>query len=437
MSNIWDSFEQGMGIGDNMGRQIRDSRAYQDGGYGAVEEQAARTGDFESAEAGQTMARRRRVFQDEERQAAYERMETVAPWARNVVRAATGLASTDPARARAFLENNQQRFLDFGLTPEHVQAGIAGLTDPDPAVREQWRTQIDAAFTQHQNPEWQINPLTGRAQATNPDGTFTEGAEAPGAELLRRGAIAEIELNERNARAPYSASNVLGDGTYSVLSEAEVEAMGLPPGTYQRNNATGQVTPLGRQRGQYTDAAASSAQFASRMAASHQTLERLEAMFTDPAGVFLAQGGMGTENERLVRQAQREFVNAILRRESGAVIADSEFASAAQQYFPQPGDTAAVIAQKRAARQRSIQGLINASQGAYDEWYGEGSGAEPPPAPAAGSGTGSVIGAMVGAVGAPRAELERPREIPAEEWSAMTPEERDRIIQILARQPQQ
>ncbi len=87
--------------------------------------------------------------------------------------------------------------------------------------------------------------------------------------------------------------------------------------------------------------------------------------------MFIAQGGFGSENERKVRQAQREFVNAVLRLESGAAIGESEFASAAQQYFPQPGDTRDVIAQKRQARARAIQGLKNSSQGAYDEWYGE------------------------------------------------------------------
>lgn len=35
-------------------------------------------------------------------------------------------------------------------------------------------------------------------------------------------------------------------------------------------------------------------------------------------------------------QAKRNFVNAVLRNESGAVIADSEFKNADKQYFPQP-----------------------------------------------------------------------------------------------------
>lgn len=60
-------------------------------------------------------------------------------------------------------------------------------------------------------------------------------------------------------------------------------------------------------------------------------------------------------------QAKRDFINAILRQESGAVIGESEFASAEKQYFPQPGDTPEVIAQKRQNRQAAIMGLKVAS----------------------------------------------------------------------------
>lgn len=58
-----------------------------------------------------------------------------------------------------------------------------------------------------------------------------------------------------------------------------------------------------------------------------------------------------------LQQAERNFINADLRRESGAAISPSEFDSAAKQYFPQPGDSQAVIEQKTANRDRVIQSL--------------------------------------------------------------------------------
>jgi hypothetical protein len=56
-------------------------------------------------------------------------------------------------------------------------------------------------------------------------------------------------------------------------------------------------------------------------------------------------------------QAKRNFVNAVLRRESGAAIADSEFLSADLQYFPVAGDTPKTIAQKRLNRLRAYESL--------------------------------------------------------------------------------
>ncbi|WNG69281.1 hypothetical protein [Cupriavidus gilardii] len=62
------------------------------------------------------------------------------------------------------------------------------------------------------------------------------------------------------------------------------------------------------------------------------------------------------ENQK-AEQAQRDFINAVLRQESGAVITDSEFDNARKQYFPQPGDSDAVKAQKAANRRTAIEGL--------------------------------------------------------------------------------
>lgn len=53
-------------------------------------------------------------------------------------------------------------------------------------------------------------------------------------------------------------------------------------------------------------------------------------------------------------QAKKNFVTAVLRRESGASISPTEFKTADEQYFPQPGDKPAVLAQKEALRNTVI-----------------------------------------------------------------------------------
>ena len=64
-----------------------------------------------------------------------------------------------------------------------------------------------------------------------------------------------------------------------------------------------------------------------------------------------------SEDRQRYEQAQRDFINAVLRPESGAAISPSEFDSAAKQYFPQPGDSTVVVAQKAANRQTKINSL--------------------------------------------------------------------------------
>lgn len=79
------------------------------------------------------------------------------------------------------------------------------------------------------------------------------------------------------------------------------------------------------------------------------------------AGVNMLPPVLGGPNaqQQQVEQAQRDFINAVLRRESGAVIAADEFSNAARQYFPQPGNTDAVKAQKARSRQIAVQGILS------------------------------------------------------------------------------
>jgi hypothetical protein len=75
-------------------------------------------------------------------------------------------------------------------------------------------------------------------------------------------------------------------------------------------------------------------------------------------------GGLSPEQQQ-VAQARINFITAILRKESGAAIGKDEFATAEKNYFPKPGDDAATIAQKQAARKTAIRAMeIQAGPGA-------------------------------------------------------------------------
>jgi methionyl-tRNA formyltransferase len=60
-------------------------------------------------------------------------------------------------------------------------------------------------------------------------------------------------------------------------------------------------------------------------------------------------------------QAQREFITAQLRRESGASISPGEFDTARKQYFPQPGDSKATLEQKAQSRALAIKNMRGAA----------------------------------------------------------------------------
>jgi hypothetical protein len=95
------------------------------------------------------------------------------------------------------------------------------------------------------------------------------------------------------------------------------------------------------------------AQFSQRLVDANGTLDSLGPRFTGAASRFagLVPRGLQTKDRQRFDQAERNFINAVLRRESGAAIAPSEFDSARQQYIPQPGDTPEVLAQKTRNRQ--------------------------------------------------------------------------------------
>ncbi len=69
-----------------------------------------------------------------------------------------------------------------------------------------------------------------------------------------------------------------------------------------------------------------------------------------------------SQKYKQVEQAQRDFINATLRRESGAAIADSEFENAQKQYFPQLGDTKEVVKQKQRNREFQFKQITETPQ---------------------------------------------------------------------------
>ncbi len=98
--------------------------------------------------------------------------------------------------------------------------------------------------------------------------------------------------------------------------------------------------------------------YAARLVASDAIVSKLGSQFTNITSLGnLLPNQAQSPDRQSYEQAKRDFVNAVLRKESGAAISPSEFMSAEKQYFPQAGDSAQVVAQKAANRQLKIQAL--------------------------------------------------------------------------------
>lgn len=182
----------------------------------------------------------------------------------------------------------------------------------------------------------------------------------------------------RNAQTPIDAAvaggNFIGKETAQSIQEYQFAKRNGYTGTYtgflddetSRKKAVALaanpnvvVTASGKP---LNDTQATALGYANRVQQSAQTINDLGANFVGfgntISGSDFFPNTLKSADRQKLEQAERNFVNAVLRRESGAVISPNEFDNAKQQYFPQPGDKPAVIAQKKANRDQVYQNLL-------------------------------------------------------------------------------
>lgn len=110
-------------------------------------------------------------------------------------------------------------------------------------------------------------------------------------------------------------------------------------------------------------------------------LKQAEKIISDPKIASSAQGISGvwnkiveglpfsqvlqTEAYQKLSQAERDWINAKMRQESGMNIKPDEFANAEKQYFPLVGNPKAVLDQKAADRATAIKGVEYGASPAY------------------------------------------------------------------------
>ena len=137
---------------------------------------------------------------------------------------------------------------------------------------------------------------------------------------------------------------------------------------------------IGEKRAKFNEGESKAAGFANRIKGSLAIMSRLEdagydaSNFKDYVGEGLPAplAGLVTSSEgQQYQTAKSDFITAVLRKESGAAIAESEFVREDKKYFPQPNDTVDTIAQKTKMREKALEAMIAQSGAAYEVLFPE------------------------------------------------------------------
>jgi hypothetical protein len=225
---------------------------------------------------------------------------------------------------------------EYGTTPQFDSEGRAFVVNKAGGIR-----YLDGVSKAPETTELQRNYEYAKGQGYT--GSFDD---------FRKSGIARTTVDVRYG-APVSGVDAEGNPVFF-----QPNPTGGPPSIIQG------VRPEGKAQ---TESQANAALYAERMAESEPVFESFAPPSYGSRAKESLPGNIGnvmlTPEARQWFQAERNFINAVLRKESGAVISDSEFDSARKQYIPQPGDDEKTKAQKRQARETAIR-AIGAAAGA-------------------------------------------------------------------------
>jgi hypothetical protein len=276
-----------------------------------------------------------------------------------------------PENADAILQKHAGLAPQLGIDPTHITWLASDLLNNANNISD-----IRSRAMYHANPQEAEKAFFAQQKPTTPspvaqmikDYEAATGEKMPIQEQAR---LYKQGLETKTTPQPFMQA-LTGEGGVQMLVTAPKSGGGRA--TVQNLGITkpGTEKPL-------TQDQANALAYGTRMLDSNKILEQVGTNFS-PLKINTAASvenipGLSTlgnmslsENEQSVAQAQRNFINAALRRESGASISPSEFTSAKKQYFPQPGDGPAVIKQKEANRARAINSFKIAAGSAGDKF---------------------------------------------------------------------
>jgi len=125
--------------------------------------------------------------------------------------------------------------------------------------------------------------------------------------------------------------------------------------------------------GKVTEVQGNAQQFANRMESAENNFKGLETQSSGlggaaqtVAGKVPVIGSFGQTKEfQKMEQSKRQWVTALLRKESGAAISKDEYTQYDKQFFPQPGDAPEVVQQKAHERTVAVDAMKKTAGPSY------------------------------------------------------------------------
>jgi hypothetical protein len=274
----------------------------------------------------------------------------------------------DVLRAQQIQDMQRQRAQQE--TAQTRQSAIqTAMQSPDMATRIDTLRKL-GAFPELQamaGAEKAIRPFTRQAGEVSMENPFMvyQQSEIPGVKKLADQYAKSFEsgaIDDEKATARLGELGRMEESALSRRESAEERKLTREQMSVDREiNRAAQQTERDLKRIEGTEGQKLSAGFASRMEAANSIIDQLEPVGGLPTvgteiagsipfiGGFVQRKAMSAEQQKY-KQAADNWIRANLRKESGAVIGADEMAAEYATYFPQPGDTPEVIAQKAEAR---------------------------------------------------------------------------------------
>jgi hypothetical protein len=256
-----------------------------------------------------------------------------------MLEAAQNPFTPEPVRKMAldFIQNEQMK-----QTPEY---------QADQQMKQLQLQKAQMEFEQLRNPGSRFENVGGRLVKINPDGTVNEAYAPPPEPIKEPAKPAEIQEYEYAKGQGFP-------GTFQDWKASQKGGMAL-----QVDPATGQVTfQQGSNIKPMTEAQSKDTVYAVRAEGALPLLDSLDKELTSVQGNTLGQlplvgNALKPEAFQKAEQASNEFLQALLRKDTGAAITEGEQVLYGNTYIPRMGDGPEVIEQKRQSRYRALQAM--------------------------------------------------------------------------------